>query len=74
MVNVGKNAFDTPTEQNIAKMPYFQEKVSGKNPISRADSFLLPLSLQLYKSLGLSGTTLPIFMQEGIPYVKNPYF
>lgn len=74
MVNVGKNAFDTPTEQNISNMPYFKEKVSGKNSISRADSFLLPLSLQLYRSLGLSGTTLPIFMQEGIPYVKNPYF
>ncbi len=74
MVNVGKNASDTPTEQNISNMPYFKEKVSGKNSISRADSFLLPLSLELYRSVGLSGAILPTFMQGGIPYTKNPYF
>jgi class 3 adenylate cyclase/CHASE2 domain-containing sensor protein len=74
MVNVGKNAFDTPTEQNISNMPYFTEKMWGKESISRADSFLFPLSLELYKSVGLSGATLPTFIQQGIPYVKNPYF
>jgi len=74
MVNVSINAFDTRTEGNISSMPYFSVKVWSKNSVTRADSFLLPLSLQLYKSLWLSGAILPSFMQEGIPYLKNPYF